>query len=152
MRPYESSHHTGNAPPSRGFSLLEVTVTLCLLSLLMASAVPSISRASRRLQLASEATSLRLFFERMYAHSLAYQDRITIRLSETHATAYTGDEKRISDHSLHHSVSIVLPARGELTLQVYPTISVSPATVKLRLGAELCDLIISLRGRARTTC
>jgi len=136
----------------RGFSLLDATLTMGILGIMILAAVNSFSSDARLNHLSTEAHSLRLLMERAYTHALAYQERITIRLNQSNAAVHSSNGKTLERYTYRHGVRLDLKDRTEITVLCNPTISMSPATLRLEKGSSTCSVIISLRGRIRATC
>jgi Tfp pilus assembly protein FimT len=135
-----------------GFSVVEAVVTLSILSLLAAVAVPQFSAYTKKLTLRSEASRLRLFLERCSAHALTSRETIEVAVSRNTFTASRQGGGVTSSHTLLHNTYIKPDNNDEITLLFHPTISASPATLILTNGTLTCSVIISLRTRIRFVC
>jgi type II secretory pathway pseudopilin PulG len=135
-----------------GFSLFEVMVVLTITMIIAGGTILAISTFHRRNILKSETFAVQLFLEEIYARALAYQSDISLSLAPTRIATNQALGSQRRSYSLRHGVILVISPTQSKTLQFTSSISTTPATIKLQYHGLTCDVVISLRGRIRTTC
>ncbi len=135
-----------------GFSLLETLLATGLTALLAMTGALYITSTRRHTRVLHETDAFRLFLERAYAHACAYQEIVTLSLSEKEATALRENAQVLLTHTIRRGVSLRFEPGQSKHLYIYPSLSSSPATLHLRDAGEECSLIISLRSRFRVEC
>lgn len=150
--PLDISAHGARNSCRNGFSLVEVLVTLGLISILASLAAPHLSAHAHRLVLRSEASAMRLFLERCAAYALSAQAPVEVALAKDSLTARHPGGAALGGHTLQHGATLEPLSQGESSLLFYPSISASPATMVLTRGGISCSIILSLRGRVRFVC
>lgn len=152
MRARPNNPSTSAPRAQNGFSLLEAMGVVCLLGLLATIAAPSLVEGMRHRALVRDTRALRLLLEEGYAHTLGHQEQLSIHLSPRGAELRALSGHALKRHDLSRDVTLDLSPKTELILQSYPSISFTPQTLTLRSFDTTCDIVISLRGRIRTTC
>jgi prepilin-type N-terminal cleavage/methylation domain-containing protein len=137
---------------SKGFSLLELLIALGITAVVSTTATVHIRGIQRRSVLRAEATSIQMLLEESYFAALAYQHEVLVHLDRQRVYTLLYPGMMRASHTLRDTVSLVLAPGQNPTLQFYPSISATPATLTLQSHGLVCQIVISLRGRIRTTC
>jgi len=135
-----------------GFTLLEVLAALSIVSISLVTAASSLATYQRKSKLSRTASSLRLLVERTYSHALATRQEITLVVKPTAAVSLTRAGDTLERLPIRAPIEPLLKDTAAQELNFYPSISASPATITLRSGAHVCQVVVSLRGRTRTVC
>ena len=136
----------------KGFSLLELIIALGITAIAGTTATLQISGIHHRSVLRAEATSIQMLLEESYLAALAYQHEVLVHLEAQRVYTSLNHVRTRGSHTLRKNVSLVLAPGQSSTIQFHPSISATPATLTLQSHALTCQIIISLRGRIRTTC
>lgn len=137
---------------SRGFSLLELTVSLALSSILIASAFATIPALLRKQRLCHETQRVQLLIDRARARAVILGLSHSVILDGSHITLYDSFKNFIEMLSLRHGIQLSYSTNISQELFLYPTLSATPATLTLTLGVLSSQVVISLRGRTRIVC
>ena len=135
-----------------GFSLLESLTVLAFTGVILAISIPKASDISRRLNLKSEASSIRLFLERCLSFSLSSRRTVQVAVNQSDLLAATEDGIPLFSYKLKQGVTFTGNLNARDPLFFYQTISASPKTLTINKGSLSCSIVISLRGRIRFTC
>jgi type II secretory pathway pseudopilin PulG len=152
MQRTSSDLTSGASLRERGVSLLEVIAVLAFLGILLSISVPTIATFSGRTYLRRETVAARLFLERAYAHALAFRQPITVTIENASLTTRSENGQLVERLSLRRKVLLRPESVRDGRILFYPSITASPATLRLTRGASQCSIVISLRGRTRITC
>lgn len=133
-----------------GFTLLE-TITVLLIALVLAAiSIPNSYLLTESMFISNAANHLARFLER--ASNLA------LRTGRDHAVVIERDTFQLVDKSAA-PLSPPKPYRHSAVYEGNPkriifrgAASATPTSLRLRRGRSLCEVIVSLRGRVRTTC
>jgi prepilin-type N-terminal cleavage/methylation domain-containing protein len=136
----------------RGFSLLESLIVLAFTGVILAISIPQASDISRRLNLKSEASSIRLFLERCLSFSLSSRRTVQVAVNQSDLLASTEDGTPLFSYKLKQGVTFTGNLTAREPLFFYQMISASPKTLTINKGSLSCSIVISLRGRIRFTC
>lgn len=149
-----STKNTQGAPLYRiaGFTLLEMLTALSIISIGLATAAISLATYQRKTKLSRAASSLRLLVDRTYSRALAAHEEITLLVKPTEAVSLTRAGDALERLPIRAPIEPLLKDTTAQELQFYPSISASPATITLRSGAHVCQVVVSLRGRTRIVC
>jgi hypothetical protein len=90
--------------------------------------------------------------ERAYSHALATRQEMIVSVEPTLARAQTAGGLERELLPFKAPIAPELRNNQPQTIHLYPSISASPATISLRSGKSICEVIVSLRGRVRTQC
>ena len=135
-----------------GFSLIEILATLSIIGIVITLAIPQFRSHSTGLALRNEARALQTFLELSAAYALTARATVAITGSDKSTSASQSDGTILYSHRIQHGASLDLLASSALPLYFYPTLSASPATLTLTKNSRTCAVIISLRGRVRSSC
>lgn len=139
-----------------GFTLIETLAALSIVGIVITVAIPQFNSHTTGLALRHEASALQTFLELSAAYALTARTTVEIRANSEglgkSITATQSDGTLISTHRVQHGASLDLATSSTFPLSLYPSISASPATLILNKNSRSCSVIISLRGRVRTTC
>jgi prepilin-type N-terminal cleavage/methylation domain-containing protein len=135
---------------SHGFSLPELLVTMAITLVLVVISVPSVVHLSAKHHVLQDLTLIRLTVERYI--NLA---SITGKEYEVRIRPPTIEVTTLGHRLVYRSRQIrstLGRALEEKRLVIYPSGALSPVTVELHNARTACSLIVSLRGRVRSTC
>lgn len=137
---------------NRGFSLPELLVALALSSLMLAVSIPSIARWNSRRALVAEGARLSLSLENAYIAALSYGAPVTVSFKNNRVRALMGENRTLSSYAPNARVVVANKSTDQGDLTFYPTHTATPATIVIKSSAGECSVVISLRGRMRSTC
>ena len=135
-----------------GLSLLEVVAAIAFIGIIIGTSVPAIATLHHRIHLRGETIATRQFLERAYGYALASRQPTIVRLTRTSLATHTESEVQLERLSLRRNVEIRLDSVRDGRILFYPSITASPATIRLTRGTQECSIVISLRGRTRVVC
>lgn len=133
----------------RAFTTIELLIELAITAILAASAVSSFHGMRSRFLLNREARYLAMELETAGLYAMQSDETVKFTILPSSYSAAAGDLGILS-RDLNSSVVFAKESLRELSL--YPTGVMSPASLKLSSGTEICFVIISLRGRVRVAC
>lgn len=139
-------------PMNRGFSLPELLVALALSSLMLAVSIPSIARWNSHRVLVAEGARLTLALENAYIAALSYGVPVTVSLKNNRVRAFVGESRTLATYAPHAGVVVANKSVEQGDLSFYPTHTATPATLTITSSSGECSIIVSLRGRMRSTC
>ena len=134
---------------SRGYSILEVTITLALTGILLGISVPSFNMLER-LSLKEDAWKVVSVVAMAKNLALLKAADYYVLFQPLSVTIVTVEGKVVVSQRIRAS----LHARGEHSFRVpFSRNGVTlPTTIILMRGGNSCQVIVPLRGRARSTC
>lgn len=135
----------------RGYTLLEMILTLAVLTTIMVALAMRLSIVSERLAVRQEASAGRLFLERCYGYAIASQQTIRVKINPSSMISYLVDGTQLALHPVRQGVMLAPASTHRSELALYPSLSASPASLSFSKGGASCSLIVSLRGRFRIT-
>ncbi|MFN4896360.1 MAG: Tfp pilus assembly protein FimT/FimU [Pseudomonadota bacterium] len=145
-------HRQNAAAFASGFSLLETLIALSIVAVLTAVAAPHFANRTSALALQSESHRLLLFLERCSSYALTSRSTVEVAISSSTLSALQESKTVIAQHTIRHAAHLEPLPGGASSLFFYPSISASPATLNIIKGKLSCAVVISLRGRIRSTC
>jgi type II secretory pathway pseudopilin PulG len=155
MRPTQLSHTssvTRTLVVPSGFSLIEAMAITSIISVTLALAIPQFRSQIAMLALRSETSALQIFLERNAAYALTSQSNVEITATGDILAASRHDGTSLATHRIRRGVQLDPLASSASSIQIYPFISASPATLVLTKNGRSCSVIISLRCRVRSEC
>jgi prepilin-type N-terminal cleavage/methylation domain-containing protein len=135
----------------RGYTLLEMILTLAVLTTIIMALAMRLSIISERLAVRTEAAAARLFLESSYGYALASQQTIRVQINPNSMISYLVDGTQLALHPVRQGVALAPASNHRTELALYPTLSASPASLSFSKGGASCSLVVSLRGRFRIT-
>jgi|LakMenEpi03Aug12_release.lakeMendotaPanAssembly.Ray.scaffolds.fasta_scaffold146353_3 Tfp pilus assembly protein FimT len=134
---------------SQGYSIFEVTITLALTGILLGISVPSFNMLER-LSLKEDAWKTVSMVTRAKNLALLRAADYYVLFQPLSVTIVTGKGRIVSSQKFRASLRV----RGERTFKLPFSRNgvTSPTTIDLTLGGRACQVVITLRGRARSTC
>jgi prepilin-type N-terminal cleavage/methylation domain-containing protein len=136
----------------RGFSLLELLLALAMVSILGAISFPALARWHSHALLKSEGTRLSLALEDAYVAALSYGETITVGFDRNVVQTIRSSGAPLATYSPRKGVSVSNKSTDQGNLTFYPTHTATPATVVITSPYGECEVVVSLRGRVRSTC
>lgn len=137
---------------SRGFSLLELTISLSLSCVLLASAFVTIPALLRKQRLCHETQRVQLLIDRARTRGLIAGLSHSVLLKDSQIILYDSFSNFIEMLSLRHGIQLSPSTNITQELFLYPNLSATPATLTLKLGTLSSQVVLSLRGRTRIVC
>ena len=134
----------------RGYSYIEALIVVALISTLSSVSVPSLGAMRAKSNLQSDVIVLTSIIERFASLSLMTGKQYEITIDPPVIAVMTDDNRTKYRSELIRS-RLDNPDKPHL-ITVYPGGIVSPTTIRLTGGLWSCSIIISLRGRVRSTC
>lgn len=137
---------------NRGYSLIEVSITLALVSCVTALATPTFSTWRERHLISRETRRLQRALERAYTIAVLREIPIIVSFDQATVLARTTDDLALFSYTPHHEVAVQLKSKERRELLFYPSHAATPATILVAGVHERCEVVLSLRGRTRREC
>ena len=136
----------------QAFSLIDLMVALAIATVLMAASWPSLIGLTSNKDLRIEANKLETTIEDLILKSSqAESDLSLILYSQRYQIVKSSSGETVESTSLKPSVSIALEDENK-EISFYSSGVNSPASIILKSKGRECRVILSLRGRVRTSC
>jgi len=136
----------------RGFSLIEMLVTVSLVSALVGIALPSMGSWIGHRTVWLEAKRLQGALERCYSAAVLREQPVTVTFQRSRMTALITNSQPFFSYVPHHAIELTFKSSEQNKLVFYPSHTVTPATILVRSASAECSVIVSLRGRIRSEC
>jgi len=137
---------------SRGFSLVEVALTMAIVSALAAVAIPSLASWRERHVVIHETKRLQRTLERAYTVALLRDIVVAVSLENQRVNVTTKNNLALNSYNPHPDVTVQLKSKDQRELIFYPSHTATPTTVLVSGARVTCSVIMSLRGRTRREC
>jgi prepilin-type N-terminal cleavage/methylation domain-containing protein len=137
---------------SRGYSLIEIVLTMAIVSATAAVAIPSVSSWQGRHVTLREAKRVQRALERAYVMALLRETPVIVTLNSGGMFATTPDKVPLFSVTPAPGVSIQLKSKEQQALAFYPSHTATPTTILIVRSEFQCSVVLSLRGRARREC
>lgn len=139
-----------------GFSLIDALIALSILGVVAVVGAARVTELAARHRLRQGIDELRGVLEEGVMGALQREETLALELGENGGMLQvaTGEEAGTTLRTVKLPRGVQIDSAGESgsTILFYPSGVASPATVTMRLGGRVCDVVLSLRGRVRTRC
>ncbi|MCB0320503.1 MAG: prepilin-type N-terminal cleavage/methylation domain-containing protein [Bdellovibrionales bacterium] len=135
---------------TNGFSLLEMLISLSLLSVLFALSLPQFSKLKRDTAVSESTHRIKLLIEEaiLVAQATATKHVVQITQQQVIISRY-GAGSPESSISLPPGITLF---SNSSSFQIASSGVVQPKRVLVVSDSQYCEIVISLRGRVRTQC
>lgn len=137
---------------NRGYSLVEVAITLAIVSFVTTLATPTFSTWRERHLVSRETRRVQRAIEHAYTTAILREIPVVMSFDQAAVIARATDDTTLFSYTPHHEVSIQLKSKERRELSFYPSHTTTPATVLVTGVHERCAVVLSLRGRTRREC
>ena len=134
----------------RGFSLIDLVLTLATTSIILAISVPNFKQLLVDSRFRRQLSLVHARLEKYILEARQLEQEVTIQFKDQEVTA------RVTSGQIHLIESLALPNNIGLKDAATITISnsgvVTPKTITFVSAYHQCSLVVSLRGRIREVC
>lgn len=136
----------------RGHSLLELLVCAATLAIVNASALMGLASWRARHAVTETTLALKDLMERAYVIAISQRREVAVSFESPNIVRASSSGQPLFSLMTQPSVSIKPKSPDQQSIFCYPSHSCSPGTILITSPTTQCSLVVSLRGRMRSTC
>lgn len=134
---------------TKGFHLFEVVLSLSVCSIVAFFSLLAFRELPAYFRLRLETKKLTSYLQQLSARALGGAQELEVQVS---AHALTAQSSRLREVYTIESPVIADVGAQSGTIMFYASGAVTPKSITLRHGSRSCEVVISIRGRARWSC